>query len=91
MANNLTQRPWVIDTAAATVLWSGQVKISHIEFDGYAADTDVCVVKNAQGLVICQLNGASDLETVRSGCIGWVSGIAVTQLDGGGICRIYIQ
>lgn len=91
MANNLGQRPWVIDTAAATILWTSQVKIVHIEFAGYTADTDKCVIKNAQGLIICQLDGASDLETVRSGKIGFVSGLAVTQIDGGGIVRIYLE
>lgn len=91
MPNNLGQNPWVIDTAGATVLWSSRVSVRHIEFAGYTADTDRCVVKNAQGLIIMVLDGAADLETVRSGNVGWVSGIAVTTLDGGGICRIFID
>lgn len=92
MANNITQNPWVIDTAGAGLIWTGGAKISHIEFVGYTSDVDVCVVKNQAGQVICQLNGSDDLEEVRSGKIGWIQGgVAVTQIDGGGIVRIFLE
>lgn len=92
MANNITQNPWVIDTASPSLIWTGGAKISHIEYVGYTLDTNIAVIKNQAGQIICQLDGAADLEEVRSGKIGWVQGgIAVTQIDGNGIVRIFLE
>jgi len=96
MAFDITTNPWTIaaaDVAAAQIIWRGNVHILNIEMQGYAADTDVCTVLNLAGKVIWQGNGASDLETVRSGHIGNI--IDGVKFGAGGITagfvRIYIK
>lgn len=76
MANDVSTNPIILDTpgSASALAWKGNLKIENIELQGYAADTDTAVVKNAAGKVIATLNGAVDLQPVRTGKIGWVQG-----------------
>lgn len=69
-------------TGAGNVLPKGNVKIEQIEYSDYDADTNIAIVTDMNNKLVCVLNGASDLQTVRTGKIGWVSGLKVTKLDG---------
>lgn len=91
MANVLTANPWVVDTASATPIFTTYAKIRHIEFADYTNDTDTCLVTDQNGVRIFSGNGASDLQTVRSGNIGWVNGVIVSQISGTGKVYIYID
>ena len=94
---NVTSNPLTI--AAADVIagpvtvWVGNVHVLQVELQGYIADTDTAEMLNAAGMVFCHLDGASDLETVRSGHVGWcMGGIKVAQLGiTNGTLRIYIK
>lgn len=91
MANSLSTNPWVIDTPGATILTSNDIKVAHFEFAGYAAQGNIATVQDRYGKVIWTSSGEADLTEVRSGTIAsWLHGLAVTQLDGGGILRVYI-
>lgn len=91
MAAQLSANPWTVAAAdAGTVNITGKVKIRHIEFVGYNAITDVCEVTNTNGLVIWDGHGAADFEVVRSGPIGWVTGVKVPTISSGYV-RIYVD
>lgn len=82
------------DVAAGPVLvWTGNVHILQVEFQGYLADGDTCDVLNFANKVFCHLDGAADKQTVRSGHVGWcMGGIRVGTLGiTNGSCRIYIK
>ena len=85
MANVLTGRQWKIDTASATALLSSEIKVEQIEFSSYSVDTDTVSIQDKNGRIIWEGNGASDLQTVRSGKIGWVDGLKVPTLTAGKI------
>ena len=89
MANDLASNPWVFDTAAATILYQGDIEVRHMEFVDYGVQGSLCVVKDRYGKVVWKATGAADLEEVRSGPMGWIYGIAVTTLQNGGILRVY--
>jgi hypothetical protein len=60
------------------VVWRGAAKIWQVEFADYVADTDTAAVARYNTINFAFLNGASDLETVRTGNPGWtVDGILV--------------
>jgi hypothetical protein len=78
MANVLTDNPLIIDTTSGTVLFSGgRAKVTQIEFEGYLNETDACEVQNTNGKTIWYGPGRADLDTVRSGRIGWVYGLLI--------------
>lgn len=83
MANRLTENPFVIDTAGATVLFKGNINVDYFEFSGYALDTDNVIVNDNSGNLVWQENGASDLRNVRSGHVGWIQGLTVPTLSSG--------
>jgi hypothetical protein len=91
MANNVSGNPWILDTAGAALVWPAKVFVEHFEFVDYAGDTDNCELKDASGRSIWKNNGAADLQEVRSGKIGWVSGVALTTVTGTGKVRVYIK
>jgi hypothetical protein len=92
MANKLAQNPMYIDTPSSTPIVTTAYKIRHIEFVGFGADTDQCIVENANGITIAELLGASagGDGAVRTGSVGWVDGIIVPTLTSG-VCLIYVE
>jgi hypothetical protein len=89
--NDLTSNPWNLDTASATDLHPiGPVFVEQIEFYDYAVDTDTCTLTDRNGVVVWKGNGASDLQTVRSGKIGWVLGLKLTVKTAGNVF-VYIK
>ena len=53
------------------VVWKGAAPILQVEFMRYAAETDTATVKRYNTKNFNDLNGATDLVTVRSGVVGW--------------------
>jgi hypothetical protein len=85
MANHLAQNPMNIDTPGPNPIVKGAFKIRHIEFVGFASDTDSAIVTNGNGRIIAELVGASagGDGAVRTGNVGWVDGIIVPTLTAG--------
>lgn len=90
MANVLTANPWVVDTASATAVFSSEIKVRHMEFVAYAAATDKVIVTDKNGILVWQGDGNADLESERSGNIGWVNGLIVSTLTSGKLL-VYID
>jgi len=60
------------------VVWKGADRLFQVEFADYIADTDTAIVTRYNTKNFAFLNGASDLETVRTGNTGWtVDGLLV--------------
>jgi hypothetical protein len=60
------------------VVWKGAAKIWQVELANYVADTDTATVARYNTRNFAFLNGASDLETVRTGNPGWtVDGVLI--------------
>jgi hypothetical protein len=93
---DITGNPLVIDAAdvaaVAVIVWTGNIHIYDIEFMGYTADADTCVLTRGNGKPLWQENGASDLKTLRSGHIGTVNGvkIAIGGITSGSV-KIYFK
>lgn len=87
MANKLAQNPMYVDTPSPTPLVTGSYKIRHIEYVGFADDTDSAIVTNLNGNVITEMVGASagGDGVVRTGNVGWVDGIVVPTLTAGAV------
>jgi len=91
VANDLKGRPWIIDTAAATVLWKGWIKAENIEYSGYTDETQVAIVTDMNGREIVQFNGTVPLEPQFSTKIDWFQGLIVPTLTAPGKIKIYIK
>lgn len=72
------------------IVFKNSAKIRHIEFGGYAADADTAIIRDANGNDIALMNGATDLETVRTGNIGYVTGLTVVTCTSGEV-TIYFE
>ncbi len=83
MTNQLATLPWVIDTEAATVIFSKRLKVLHMEFTGYTDASHKIVVTDANGKPVWMADGTTDLDPVRSGPVGWINGLIVPTLDSG--------
>lgn len=94
---DISTNPLTIDAADVAVVgvtvWLGNVHILQVEFQGYINDNDTCDVLNLAGKTFWHGNGASDLETVRSGHSGWCMGGIKIPVGGitNGTVRIYIK
>jgi hypothetical protein len=94
---DISTNPLRIDSAdviaGPVVVWTGNVHVLQVEFQGYIADADTCVIQNIAGKQFWMGNGAVDLETVRSGHIGWcMGGIKIPQAGiSNGSVFIYIK
>lgn len=85
-------RQWTLTSAdvSATPIFKGQVAVVQVEFFGYNAETDVCIIQDRNGKVKWQGDGASDKQTVRSGELGWIEGLILNRCDSGTVL-IYIR
>lgn len=89
MANDLSGRPWVVDTASATTIHSGNAYVKGIVFSGYASAADQAVItfKSAAGNtnVLATLQGKADLSPVHPDLALpiWVRDIAVSVVTSG--------
>jgi hypothetical protein len=89
MANNISGLPWVIDTAAGTVIKSGLTYVKSLVFNGYSDAAHQCIVTGADGsgnrITVCTFDGQADLGPVsfNEGNPFWLRDIAVTTLGSG--------
>lgn len=90
MANDLTDNPWILDTASANVIWPHKIFVDNMEFAEYTADTDTATIKDKNGRVIVAFNGDADLSIARTGKIGPISGLILATLTAGKV-RVYIK
>jgi len=92
VANNIAGRPWILDTAApGVIIWPSWMRIAQFSFIGYAAQGNKCVINDRNGQLVWQASGAADLRDQPSFKIGWVQGMIVQQIDGGGKVLVYIE
>lgn len=74
---------WVLDTASATALTSGNIYIKDIRWDDATTPNHKAVLQNASGDIIWQSTAAgADNEDVQI-IEGWYSGLAIPTLDSG--------
>jgi hypothetical protein len=95
VANDISGRPWILGTATpATPVWKGWINVEHFEYVAYAAQGDTVVLKDVNGKIVWSAKGASDLEEVRSGKVGWINGLipdTITTSNGLAIVIVYIK
>lgn len=91
---DISSNPWVItaaDVAAVgVVVWPYKCLITNVELQQYVAATDFAIVQQANGKDFAALQGADDLELVRTGDVRHADGISIPV--GGisnGVVRIY--
>lgn len=86
MANNLTGRPWVIDTAAGTTIKAGRTFVTGFLYRNYTTAGHKATVKDLlRNVVIFEADGLATGEWIEC---DWsnpqsVNNIAVTTLDSG--------
>ena len=73
------------------VVWRGACHIYQVEFQKYIADTDTATLTRYNTKPFSDLNGASDLSTVRTGNVGWTNDGLLIPNNGitNGSLRIY--
>ena len=89
MANSVGTRPMVLDTANATPVIKGWIKILSMVFDGYGAAADGADLRNQDGLTIWKPNGNAELEPISQQNVGWVKGLQLQSIAAGAV-RIYV-
>ena len=77
MAAQLIDNPLIFNPAdgSATIVFKNRMKIHQIEYAGYLSANDSCEVQNQNGQTVWYGDGKVDLDTVRSGKIGWINGL----------------
>jgi hypothetical protein len=92
MANDISARPWRLDTATPGVpVWTSWIKVAHFEFSNYGAQGNKCILKDQNGRIVWSVTGAADLEEVRSGKVSMINGLIPDTIQGGGIVIAYIE
>lgn len=89
MANDLTQNPFVVDTAATTLLISNPVYMKTVRWVSESSSAgDNVVIKDLESNVYLECT-ALGANTDKSYLIErWVSGARVTTLDSG---KVYLE
>ena len=90
MANQLAGNPWILDgSSLSTVLISTWIKVEHFEYSGYTAG-GVAILADRNGNIVWKAGGATDLQEVRSGKVGWINGLQnLSVAQNGGIITVY--
>jgi hypothetical protein len=96
MANDLSARQWRLDTPLAfgnpgAILWRGNIYVKQIEFSNYAAQGNAAILKDQNGKTVWSATGEADLSPVRVGDIGWVNGLVLDTLQGGGLVMLDVK
>lgn len=90
MANTFDGRVWIIDTAAATVLWPGRIKVKAVEWRNPVNINDTAVIQEKDGdefmNLRCEVAGQSQYFLVEN----WMDGLIVPTLATGKL-YVYIQ
>jgi hypothetical protein len=89
MANDLSGRPWVVDTASAATIHALNAYVKGIVFSGYASAADEAIITflapSGNTNVLAVLQGKPDLSPVHPDLALpiWVRNIAVPTLTSG--------
>ena len=96
MANDISSRPWFIDTASASAIWKYQAFIKFIEVVGSTAGT-----QGASMATITDQNGKNiiqpQFQTTLAGEIqtynieNWFNGFIVSALTTGVTLRVHVK
>ena len=97
MANDLSARPWFIDTAGASNLWKmGQVFIKFIEVVGGTAGTignsmATITDQNSKSIIapLYQTANAGEVQTYN--LENWFNGLIVSALGAGVTLRVHVK
>lgn len=87
MANDISGRPWVLDTPGTSIIWPFWTKVDHFEFADYNLDTDTVFLTDINGKRVWDNNGASDLRSLVSQKIDWIQGLKMPTLTAG---RVFV-
>ncbi len=88
MSNDLTQNPWIIDTAASTTISTdNNLKLNYVRWVNATTSGHQCVIQNEDGMVIWEsyANAANYVE--RDQLKRTINGMIVPTLDSG---KLYI-
>jgi hypothetical protein len=91
MANDLSARPWFLDTASATPVYKSQVFIKFVEWwDGGGAAGDLMEItdQNGKSIVKTQAQVAGDVQTFN--CENWFNGLVLKTLASGNL-RVHVK
>lgn len=89
MANNLATNTWKIDTASATTVKVGLVKVNSLEFSNYggAGDEAIITATDAAGNIVPIVNfrgdANGDVKNTSFGESVWMRNLAVPTLTSG--------
>lgn len=90
----LGANPWKVTSADSfpLVCSRSSVKIRHIEYSNYNAASTGAIVQDINGNDICILkpDTATSLEALRTGNVGYVTGVQVTACPSGEV-TIYFE
>jgi hypothetical protein len=93
LANQFQTRQWYVDTPYSSPVQLSPgvpVYIKQIEFANYNVYSDYCVVEDGNGNQVWRGQGSEELNTQRSGDIGWVTGVLVPTITAGNV-NIYLK
>jgi hypothetical protein len=96
MANDVSARPWFIDTAGATVIWPYQCYIKFIEVVGATAGTVGNVMaeltdKVSKSIITAKYQTAALGEIQTYNVENWFNGFIVPTLGTGVTLRVHVK
>lgn len=96
MANDLSARPWRIDTAGANPVWQPQVFIKFIEVVGGAAGTvgnsmATITDRNAKTIISPLYQTANAGEEQTRNLENWFEGLIVSALGTGVVLLVHVK
>lgn len=87
MANDISDRPWVLDTASASKIGPNRTWVAGATFRGYTTSGHKAIFKDSRGNTIMELVGNDSLTPVGEywgdSSAQSVLGLALTTLDSG--------
>ncbi len=90
MANDISERPWVIDTPGATLLWEANVKIAYIKWHRPTTINHTFQIQNINSKVVLEGEAEAALGSQVYLINDWWHGLKVPTLASG-ILYIYIN
>lgn len=90
MTAQLINNPWTFNPGdpSAAIVALMRMKIVQVEYVGYTSASDTVEIQNQLGQIVWAGDGKTDLDTVRSGRIGWINGLLVPVLTSQGLTNI---
>jgi hypothetical protein len=83
MANDISARPWKLDTPGASVIWPAQANVKFVEWYNPAALNDTFVLTDQNGKIIVEGIAAAAGDTQTFNVENWFNGIKLPTLASG--------